>query len=778
MPLRFTNRITTLLSRPDREALAERELVELLSVDRDSRDILREALELLESQERIIRREDGLYELPRLEDEVVGTIRIARKGFGFVVPDLACRDGDVYIPPMALGGAISGDRVRITITRRRGFKGKGPSGRVEEILERRQTTFAGTIRKRGKAWLIDPDGRALNASVIVRDPHARSLRPGDKVVFELVADPDGDMLGEGVVTEVLGEAGKPDVETAAVIAAYGLRSEFPEDVVEDARSAASSFERWRDQVPADREDLTDEVIFTIDPPDARDFDDAISISWNEETQEWTLGVHIADVSHFVESGEAMDVEAMARGNSAYLPRLVIPMLPEILSNGVCSLQEGVNRFCKSAFMTFDKRGRVIGQRFASTVIRSCKRLTYLEAQAIIDGNMSEARKHMRSETQCPEEVVEALKMSDALARTLRKRRLRDGMIVLDLPEAELFFDDEGHVSDIQPEDDAFTHTIIEMFMVEANEAVARLFEGLEIPVLRRIHPEPELDDVEDLRIIAVGLGIRLSDKVSRQDLQQLLQKTAGTPSAQAVHFAVLRTLTKAEYSPVPIGHFALASHAYAHFTSPIRRYPDLVVHRALQVYLEATQNGTAVIGGRKRAELIDRLRGDTRFLDEMALVELGRHCTETEGNAEQAERELRQFLVLQYLETHVLGDEVPGVITGFNAAGVWVVLDRYLVDGLVTWDDMGTPGNRPDRWVEIEGTGRIVASRSGAVLCIGDPVTVQILRVDPANRDMELVLKDRPNRTAKSMPSPPRSSRRGKGKSRAKGKGKGRRRGR
>ena len=776
MPLRYINRIPLLLGRPDRDALTEREIAELLSVDRDTRDILREALDSLESQERIIHREDGRYELPRLEDEVEGTIRIARKGFGFVIPDTPSQDGDIFIPPMALGGAISGDRVRISITRRRGFKGKGPSGRVEEILHRRQTTFAGTIRKRGKAWLIDPDGRALRASIIVRDPHARSLRAGDKVAFELVADPDGDMLGEGVVTEVLGEAGKPDVETSAVVAAYGLRTTFPDEVLDGARAAASSFERWREDVPAEREDLTGQIVFTIDPPDARDFDDAISISWDEDSQEWTLGVHIADVSHFVECGEAMDVEAMARGNSAYLPRLVIPMLPEILSNGVCSLQEGVNRFCKSAFMTFDKRGRVIGQRFASTVIRSCKRLTYLEAQAIIGGNMSEARKHMRSETQCPEEVVEALKMSDALARTLRKRRLRDGMIVLDLPQAELFFDDEGHVSDIQPEDDAFTHTIIEMFMVEANEAVARLFEGLETPVLRRIHPEPELDDVEHLRIIAVGVGIRLSDKISRADLQQLLQKTAGTPSSQAVHFAVLRTLTKAEYSPAPIGHFALASQAYAHFTSPIRRYPDLVVHRALQVYLEATKNGTAVIGGRKRAELIDRLRGDTRFLGEVALVELGRHCTETEGNAEQAERELRQFLVLQYLETHVLGDEVPGVITGFNAAGVWVVLDRYLVDGLVTWDAMGTPGNSPDRWIQIEGTGRIVASRSGAVLSIGDPVTVQVLRVDPANRDMELVLKDRPNRTAKSMPSPPKSFKRGKGK--GKGKGKGRHRGR
>ena len=646
----------------------------------------------------------------------------------------------------------------IGLSRRRGYKGRGPTGAVEEVLHRRQTTFAGTVRRRGKTWLIDPDGRKLQDAIIIRDPHARDLQPGDKVVFELVVDPDGDMLGEGVVTEVLGTAGQPDVETAAVMASYGLAMSFPDAVSDAAREAARGFEDWRENIPGDREDLTESVIFTIDPPDARDFDDAISITHDEQSGEWVLGVHIADVSSFVELDGAMDEEARRRGNSAYLPRRVVPMLPEVLSNGVCSLQEGTNRFCKSAFISFDDRGRVIGQRFASTVIRSRKRLTYLEAQAIIDGDMAEARKHMRSDTACQPEVAEALRLADRLARTLRKCRFRDGMIVLDLPDAELVFNDEGAVVDVQPEDDAYTHTIIEMFMVEANEAVARLFEGLEIPVLRRVHPEPELEDVEHLRILAITLGLRLPDSVTRTDLQRLLDKTAGTPAARAVHFAVLKTLTRAEYSPAPIGHFALASTAYAHFTSPIRRYPDLTVHRALQAYLDATENGTARVSGRRRSAMGDRLRDDDRVPDVGELVVMGRHCTDTEQNAEQAERELRQFLVLQHLEAEILGDEVTGVVTGFASSGVWVMLDRYLVDGMIPWDGMGTPGTRPDRWVEIDGTGQLVASRSGAVLCIGDPVTVQLVRVDPAARDMELHLKKHPHRTAREVARPRRGS--------------------
>jgi ribonuclease R len=446
------------------------------------------------------------------------------------------------------------------------------------------------------------------------------------------------------------------------------------------------------------------------------------------------------VAHFVRPGRALDEEGRARGNSVYLPRMVIPMLPEVLSNGVCSLQEGVPRFTKSAFVQFDDRGRVMGQRVASSVIRSGKRLTYLEAQALIDGDVHEARRHCRAEPRYDEALVEQLRLADRLARILRQRRLDDGMIVLDLPDVELVFDDEGHVVDAVPEDDAFTHTIIEMFMVEANEAVARTFSDLDVPVLRRVHPDPVHGDLEELRLYARAGHFRLPETPTRHDLQRLLDATRDTPAARAIHFAVLRTLTRASYSPSLIGHYALASSHYAHFTSPIRRYPDLQVHRALEAYLEATDNGRAVPGGRGRDRLSVRLREDSRVEDEGLLIELGRHCSETEQEAEDAERDLRDFLVMRFLHEHHLGDEFTGVITGVTARGVFISLERFLVEGFVRLHDVPRPGGAGDRWATSEHSGRLVAQRSGASLGLGDIVTVQIVGVDVASRTMDLGL--------------------------------------
>jgi len=756
MPIRYTARILDHLSREDGRQATVHDLARALRARGEDKALVREAIRSL-LEEGKIEESDELLRLPAVGEEVVGIYRGTRRGFGFVVPDAPVREGDVYIPRGAAEGAISGDRVRCGVARRHGWKGGSPAGRVIEVLEQGQTTFAGTVVQRKGGWLVEPDGRQLREPVIIRDPGAKGIKVGDKVVFDLLVPPDGDYLGEGVVMEVLGTAGEPDVETAAVIAAHGLRTEFPPEVVREAKEASKLVE----DAGAHREDLRELVTFTIDPPDAKDFDDAISITWDDEGEEWELGIHIADVAHFVRPGSALEEEARARGNSTYLPRLVIPMLPEILSNGVCSLQEGVDRCAKSVFVRIDRRGRVQDARFRATVINSDKRFTYLEAQAWIDGDGKAARKESRTDTEPSEAVLLAVREADQLARAIRKRRLRDGMIVLNLPDSVLTFDDEGRVADVQPEDDAFTHTIIEMFMVEANEAVSRMFDSLRTPILRRIHPEPALEDLAELRMKAGAAGFRVPDDATRRDLQKLLDATRDHPSARAVHFAVLRTLTKAEYSPAIVGHFALASEHYAHFTSPIRRYPDLVVHRALEALLEHTSNGQERFTGRKRSELEQLMRDDDRPLPQDELIALGRHCSETEGNSEAAERSLREFLVLQHLAEHHLGEELPAVISGFNPGGMWVSLDRFLVDGQVTWENFGT--SRRDRWIELQGQGRMVAKGSGAVIAIGDPVTVQVVRVDPTSREMDLLLKERPDRTTSDLPRPQRE-RRGKAK--------------
>ena len=736
------------------DPITERELarrLRLSSSDGDRAEVA-DAIAMLVKDSKLEVGGDGRLRLPPMGDVVEGVFRLTRRGFGFVVCDVQSQEGDLYIPATNTGGALGGDRVRASITGRRTHRGRSrqPIGRIDEVLERANTVFSGRLAKKRGRWMIEPDGRNLHDDVLVHDPHARGAGEGAKVVFELTAWPEGDYVAEGVITKVLGAAGEPDVETQAVIIASGFSTEFSEAALHEARSAYSSFRPTEDAGDVSRESLLESFIFTIDPPDARDFDDAISIERHEEEDEWTLGVHIADVARFVPAGGPLDQDAIGRGNSVYLPRHVIPMLPEILSNGVCSLQEGVERYTMSAFIRYDRRGRVIGQRFARTVIRSRKRLTYLEAQALIDGDHEEASKHARSEPEYAPDLLYALARADTLAKVLRKRRRRDGMIVLDLPESDLVFNEAGDVEDVLPEDGAFTHTLIEMFMVEANEAVARLFDDLNLPLLRRIHPEPSFDDLETVRSMVSGKGVKIPDHPTRKDLQRILDATRGTPAARSVHFAILRSLTKATYSPMPVGHFALASEQYAHFTSPIRRYPDLTVHRALDAWLDATDNGRSPGKEGQRGRIIKRMRSDERVLPEAALVVLGNQCSMTEELATAAERDLKEYFILRHLEQRYLGEELPGVISGFNRDGLYVSLDRLLVDGNVRWSDVGEGGGqRPDRWSVVHGTGQAVAQRSGAVLSVGDPVTVQVVLVNPGSRYLELRLLNRPKRFAK-----------------------------
>ncbi len=756
MALRYRQRILEHLAHAAYKPAPLDDIARDMRVTDEDRPDFDQAMERLRQEKHLEIGRDGNVRLPSYPDEVTGVFRLNPRGFGFVIPDQPYREGDLFVPPSETGGAISRDRVRASVSRDSRGKGggfnrsarSGVTGSIIEVIERGQDNFTGVLVKERGNWFVIPDGRLLHDPVIIRDPHAKNAKEGDKVAIELLHYPEERYHAEGVITQVLGEAGRPDVETQAVIIAHGLRTEFPDECIEQARRVTREFEVDAEGPWDDREVLTDEFIFTIDPPDAKDFDDAISIDYDEQAGEWTLGVHIADVAHFIPQGSPLDEEARARGNSVYLPRLVIPMLPEVLSNGVCSLQEGVNRFTKSAFITFDSRGKVIGQRVAGTVIRSVKRLTYLEAQAIIDGNMAEARKHARTDTHYSDMLVEKLRLADRLAKILRARRHRDGMIVLHLPEVELVFDEDGHVINAVPEDDAFTHKIIEMFMVEANEALARLFSGLDLPILRRVHPDPSHGDLTELQMYARAAQIRVPDEPTRFDLQRLLDATRGTSAVRAIHFAVLKTLSKASYSPAMIGHFALASEHYAHFTSPIRRYPDLTLHRALQAYLELTDNGRKVAGGKKRKQLAERLAADEHVLDEGQLIELGRHCSDMEVEAENAERELRSFLVMQFLHEHHLGDEFPGVITGVVNKGVFVSIEQFLVEGLVAMKDMPQAGGKPDRWRVDESTGRVVAQRSGLSLAIGDIVTVQIVAIDLPSRTMDLMITKTPQRTA------------------------------
>jgi ribonuclease R len=481
----------------------------------------------------------------------------------------------------------------------------------------------------------------------------------------------------------------------------------------------------------------------------------------------------------VPAGSPLDVEAAERGNSCYFPGHVIPMLPEILSNGVCSLQEGVPRLCKSAFITYDQNAQPVGTKFANTIIRSSKRLRYIEAQAIIDATSgSHGRGHASAHTghqaahgddapsgesqpssgprhllplpgtrisydpaavvphpdgdrrvaDYPPAVIELLHNMNVLARRLQKRRHAQGQIVLDLPEVDLVLDEEGKVVDAVEEDESFTHTLIEMFMVEANEAVARLLDSVDVPYLRRVHPEPELKDAERLRQFVHVAGIRIPKLLDRKAIQSLLNHVRGKPEAHAINLAVLKSLTRAEYSPEPVGHYALASEAYCHFTSPIRRYADLTIHRLLAQYLEA-RDAAGGSGGRKRKKV--HLEGAPTH-DE--LVEIGRHISFTERRADDAERELRQVKLLELLGQK-LGEEYLGVVTGITNFGIFVQIQPYLIEGLIRYEDL------MDDWWDVDVAGGFIrGQRTGQRIGIGDVVKAIVVRTDAARRELDLAI--------------------------------------
>ena len=721
-----------------------------LKISHDQFEVFNQALSGLLLEEKIEKESRGSWALPDIPEEIAGQFVRTRRGFGFVESDVPYKGGALFIEKGDELDAIHGDRVIACPSfRKRGMR--RIRGRVIKVIERGQTRFTGVLEKDSKGWKICPDGKFLDGRVLVHDVSAKGATVGDKVYFELVHWPRGDWLAEGVIVDVLGKAGLPSIEEKSIILAHGFRVNFDVDQQEQASKSSQNFEKRVDPFKGDREDCTSMTVFTIDPPDARDFDDAISVEKDSVSGFWELGVHIADVSSFVPQGSPVDLEAALRSNSVYLPRRVIPMIPEVLSNGVCSLQEGVVRWTKSVFIKFDQKGNVVGQRFAATKIKSKKRFTYLEAQSILDGDPSKSVRYSKNNYLADRSTIESLKKMKALTDVLLSRRRLEGMIELDLPESDLEFDLEGHVVNVFPEDQSFTHRMIEMCMIEANEAVARLFYNIKVPILRRVHPEPVSGDFEALSHLADSLGYQMGQSVDKKDLQWLLNKTRQTPAARGVHFAVLRTMTRAEYKPSIVGHWALASSHYAHFTSPIRRYADLLVHRALTAWLEKTNNGKVILDSKEKNLVSASLRDDDRLLDEVVLSDIGSRCSFLERNAEDAERSLRLFLILQYLEKEYLGKELDSFITGFNRFTVQMILDKYLIPVEVLHDDLNEGSSRSGLWSYIENVGKLVQVSSRQFLRVGDRIVIQLTHVDLVGRSIGVRVVSLPqNRASKN----------------------------
>jgi len=675
-------------------------LAEELGVGGSLRRAFREAIESLSAEGRVVLGPRNAIGLPSLSSEVTGVFRANPRGYGFVSPQQLTGEGDVFIPAKSTGSAMTGDRVVAQVTR--GSK-KDPdrlTGKIVKVLDRAHTTVVGTLRQEQDCWRVRPDGGDFLRPVEIEHVDTRTVRHGDKVAVTIRTYPTHSQAATGTIREVLGRPGRFDAEISAIIRRHGLCEEFEPSALVEASNARENF---RPQDTHGRKDLTKALVVTIDPPDAKDFDDAISLTRTEQGG-WLLGVHIADVSYFVPAGSALDRCARQRGNSVYLPGRTLPMLPEMLSNEICSLQPGKRRYTKSVFLTYDKDGRMQSARFGNTMIESKFRLSYQQADAALKGDVAGLA----------EDMVALLHDMDALARAIEKRRRRAGMLQLNMPETELVTDESGRVVAVCPADTSYPHTIIEMFMVEANVAVAALLDRHCIPFMRRIHPEPDSKVLRRLSQTLRLLGVTLSRQPQRADLQGLLDQVRGSRMLVPVHLLVLRSLAKATYAPASVGHYALAASKYCHFTSPIRRYADLIVHRALQAYLTG------------------RLQPARRQYTFPELASIGEHISQTEQTAEEAEQELKKILILHLLRNKV-ASVLDGVVVSLTAFGAAVYLPEYGVEGLIPREALG-----PDRWQFDEQSQCLVGRHTGAILRLAQPLRVRVVAVAPAAGQLDL----------------------------------------
>jgi ribonuclease R len=716
--------ILTAVNEIDYRPMAEHTLGKMLGVRKNQLADFRAALAALVESGRVRIDKKGRVRPMGSEGIVAGVVRKISSGAAFVIPAKVGagdeKQGDIFISARDLRDAQTGDDVLVRLSAKRRTGGQR-TGTIEKIVSRSTSVFVGTYSESAGQGFVQIDGTQFPYPIHVGDPGAKGVLPGDKVVIEMLRFPTASRQGEAVLTEVLGKRGDPGIDTKTVIFSLGLPTEFPEDVLEDARNQSDSFSE--DRLDG-RVDLTGDTIITIDPVDARDFDDAISLTRSDDGH-WHLGVHIADVAHFVKPGSPLDEEAKKRGTSVYLPRHVIPMLPELISNGLASLQQGQVRYTKSVFIEFDEQGSVLGADVANTAIKVARRFAYEEVMPIIQNPRNAA-----PGVTAP--IRHLLDRMYELAMLLRKRRFANGALQMGIPEVEIDFAKDGAVTGAHTRHHDESHEIIEEFMLVANIAVARLLGSKRLPFLRRVHGVPDELKMQNFQQFCQGLGITLKKFQSRSEIQKVIQSVEGKPEERAVNFALLRSMKQAEYSPEELGHYALAEEDYCHFTSPIRRYPDLTVHRLIG-QIAAKKNPTA--------QPIEDL------------IALGKDCSFTERRAERAERELIRIKLLRYMSERV-GEEMDALITGVESFGMFCQGVEVPAEGMIHLSTLAD-----DFYTFDQATRRLIGSQTHHEYCLGDPIRVVVAAVDVDRRTLDLrpVPKSKSGGKKRTPESGPRS---------------------
>ena len=686
------------------------EVLKGLGLSDEEEPLLSSAFNALEEEGVIIRNRSGLYGLPSRMNLVVGRLSMSPKGFGFIIPDVRENEEetDVFVPGAALATAMHGDRVVARVTPSE-TPGRAREGEIIRILVRANTHIVGTFERSKAFGFVTPDSTKIGRDIFVLKKDFGGAKTGSKVVVEITKWPEARRSAEGRVIEVLGKTGDPGVDVLAVMRAYDLDENFPPDV---AAAAAQCPENPLPEEYAGRRDRRDFPIVTIDGEDTKDIDDGIYAY--ERDGEFFLGVYIADVSHYVRAGEPLDVEAARRGTSVYLVDRVIPMLPKELSNGICSLNEGVDRLSMACEMQIGADGEVKSYEVVPCVIHVARRLTYTLVNKVLAGE-----EPFVSDNEDIRPMLETLRR---LREVLRGKRPRRGSIDFELPEIKVKLDAAGHPIALERRTGSIGESIIEECMLAANETVARHMELKEEPFVYRVHEAPVSEKIERFQSLLAALGLRLNvdedGKVRSRDIQQVLDRVKGAPEERIIGAVALRSMQQARYATASLGHFGLAARYYTHFTSPIRRYPDLLVHRLLRETFAT---------GHIPAEKRERLR--------TVLSEAAEHSSARERIAVEAERETTDMKKIEYMAQFV-GETFEGVISGVTAFGIFVELENG-VEGLVHVSTMVN-----DYYSYVEEQYAMVGERTGARYRLGDAVTIIITRADVQARTLDFVLKD------------------------------------
>lgn len=680
------------------------ELSTVLDVPHEDREIFSRILDELEAEGQIIKTRKNRYGASCRMGLVAGKFQGNERGFGFVLPDDHERE-DLFIQSENVSGAMHGDRVLAKITKIQ-HENKRAEGEVIKILDRANSKIIGVFDKSGSFGFVIPDHRKIKGDIFVPIEKTMNAIPRQKVVVKITRWPERDRNAEGEIIEILGGNEDDGVDILSIIRTYNIPYEFPEEGLEAARKVPQTI---RPEEIKARRDLRDLTMVTIDGEDAKDLDDAVSLEVTD-TGIYRLGVHIADVSHYVEENSPLDEEAIKRGTSIYFPDRVIPMLPKELSNGICSLNPKEDRLAFTVMMDIDNLGRVINHEIFESVIHSDERMTYTDVYKILEEDDSDL--NIRYEY-----LIHMFRNMKELALILMKKRSMRGAIDFDFEEAKIIVDEHGKPIEIKKYQLTIANKIIESFMLLCNETVSEHFYWANIPFVYRVHEDPEPEKIVRLNAFLYNFGQRIkgSNHIHPRALQEVLNKIKGTPQERLISTMMLRSLQKARYSDEHVWHFGLAANYYSHFTSPIRRYPDLIIHRIMKEYIKGKFD-------------------ENRSQHYMGILpEITKQCSERERNAEEAERDCDDLKKAEYMQRH-LGDQFTGVIANITSFGMFIELENT-VEGLIRFSSMDDDYYRYD-----ERQYCLIGERTGTIFRIGDIVDIVVARSSPETRQIEFVL--------------------------------------